>query len=261
MVAFGVSTACSDDEGGSVIPAGSGGTAGAAGAAGMSGAAGAGGNAMGGAAGRAGSGGSGGSTPLPPPTPALPDDAPTVACPTQINASLDVSDGSQTGRHNRIVPVAACGMTKGYPGNAADPTNPHLFDVYRFSNPSAAPVCFNFTLTYGDIGVSDAGADAGSDASIPVDEANGLDAGADAADSGAEPPIVNAGPARYLTAYGTFFPTDLALEYRGDVGNSLISPQSMGITVPAGDTIDVVVYAIDVAPAGVGSYTLSCSTL
>jgi hypothetical protein len=262
MVAFGVSTACSDDEGGSGIPAGSGGTAGAAGAAGMSGAAGAGGDAMGGAAGRAGSGGSGGSTPLPPPTPALPDDAPTVACPTQINGSLDVSDSSQTGRHSRIEPVAACGMTKGFPGNAADPTNPHLFDVYRFSNPSAAPVCFNFTLTYGDIGVSDAGADAGSDASIPVDEGNGLDAGADAADSGGEPPVVNAGPARYLTAYGTFFPTDLALEYRGDVGGiSLTSPQAMGITVPAGDTIDVVVYAIDVAPAGVGSYTLSCSTL
>jgi hypothetical protein len=213
---------------------------------------------MGGAAGSAGSGGSGGSTPLPPPTPALPDDAPTVACPTQINASLDVSDPSQTGRHSRIAPVAACGMAKGFPGNAADPSNPHLFDVYRFSNPSAAPVCFNFTLTYGDIGVSDAGTDAGSDASVPVDAGSGLDAGTDA---GAEPPVVNAGPARYLTAYGTFFPTDLAREYQGDVGASLTSPQSMGITVPAGETVDVVVYAIDVAPAGVGSYTLSCSTL
>ena len=212
----------------------------------------------GGAGGSAGSGGSGGSTPLPPPTPALPDDAPTVECPTQIDASLDATDRSQTGRHSRIEPVTACGMTKGFPGNAADPTNPHLFDVYRFSNPSTAPVCFNFTLTYGDIGASDAGADASS----PVDEVNGLDAGADAAaDSGAEPPVVNPGATRYMTAYGTFFPTNLALEYRGDVGATLNSPQTMGITVPAGDTIDIVVYAIDVAPAGAGSYTLSCSTL
>jgi hypothetical protein len=31
----------------------------------------------------------------------------------------------------------------------------------------------------------------------------------------------------------------------------------MGITVPAGGTIDVVVYAVDVAPAGVGPYALS----
>jgi hypothetical protein len=60
---------------------------------------------------------------------------------------------------------------------------------------------------------------------------------------------------------GTFFPTSIELEYRGDVGDVLTSPQAMGITVPAGDTIDVVVYAIDVAPAGVGSYTLSCSTV
>jgi hypothetical protein len=33
----------------------------------------------------------------------------------------------------------------------------------------------------------------------------------------------------------------------------------MAITVPAMTTIDVVVYAIDVAPAGADSYTLSCA--
>lgn len=229
----------------------------------MAGAAGGGGAAgSGGAAGRAGSSGSGGtlSTPVPPPTPALPADAPRVTCPTQIDGSLDTSDASQTGRHSRIAPVAACGAAKGFPGNAADPSNPHLFDVYRFSNPSAAPVCFNFTLAYGALSASDAGADAG-DASSPGDEASGLDAGAaDAGDAAAETPVVNPGPARYLTAYGTFFPTNLALEFLGDVGDVLTSPQSMGITVPAGETIDVVVYAIDIAPAGVGSYTLSCST-
>jgi hypothetical protein len=53
---------------------------------------------------------------------------------------------------------------------------------------------------------------------------------------------------------------DLFTGYLRDVGDEMISPQTMGITVPAGRTIDVVVYAIDVAPAGIGSYTLSCST-
>jgi len=53
---------------------------------------------------------------------------------------------------------------------------------------------------------------------------------------------------------------DLSVGYLGDVGDVLTSPQTMGVTVPAGGTIDVVVYAIDVGPAGVGSYALSCST-
>lgn len=262
MVAVGAVAACSDDDGGDGVPAaGGGGRAGAAGAGGIGGAAGA-----GGAAGRGGSSGaasgSGGtmSIPVPPPTPALPADAPTVACPTAIDGSLDGADRSQTGRHSRIAPVAACGAAKGSPGTAADPSNPHLYDVYRFSNPSNAAVCFNFTLTYGGVGVVDAGADAGADASIPDGVPSGLDAGADAGDAG-DAPAVTPEPAKYMTAYGTFFPTSIELEYRGDVGDVLTSPQAMGITVPAGDTIDVVVYAVDVAPAGVGSYTLSCSTL
>jgi hypothetical protein len=62
-----------------------------------------------------------------------------------------------------------------------------------------------------------------------------------------------------LTAYGTFYPSDLGLEFLGDVGDTLVSPQSMGITVPAGETIDVVVYAVGNAPAGAGAYTLTCS--
>ena len=33
----------------------------------------------------------------------------------------------------------------------------------------------------------------------------------------------------------------------------------VGVTVPAGETVDVVVYAVDNAPLGVGPYTLSCS--
>lgn len=262
MVAVGAVGACSDDDGGAGIPAaGGGGRAGSAGAGGMGGAAGAGGGAgSGGSSGSASGSGGTASVPVPPPTPALPADAPTVACPTVIDGSLDGADRSQTGRHSRIPPFAACGAAKGSPGTAADPSNPHLYDVYRFSNPSSAAVCFNFTLTYGGVGVGDAGADGGSDASIPDGTESALDAGADAAaDGGADAPVVDNGPARYLTAYGTFFPTSIELEYRGDVGDVLTSPQAMGITVPAGDTIDVVVYAVDVAPAGAGSYTLSCS--
>jgi hypothetical protein len=195
-----------------------------------------------------------------PPTPALPADAATVTCPTEFNGSLDVSDRSQTGRHSRIAPTSACGMTKGSPGSAADPSNPHLYDVYRFVNPTAAPVCFDFTLTYGESGVIDGGLDAGPDAAAP--DENGLDASVDdaGADAAVNGPVVNAGPQKYLTAYSTFFPTDISLQYLGDVGAILNSPQSMGITVPAGETIDVVVYGIDIGAAGVGSYTLSCST-
>jgi hypothetical protein len=173
-----------------------------------------------------------------------------------IDGSLDTSDRTQTGRYSRIAPVAACGMTKGNPGLGADPSNPHLYDVYRFANPSAAAVCFNFTLSYGATGVVNPGLDAGVDAAAP--DAGAEDAGTDAgADAGV---VVNAGIQRYLTAYSTFFPTDLTQAYLGDVGDVLNSPQGMGITVPAGGTIDVVVYAIDIAPAGVGSYSLSCST-
>jgi hypothetical protein len=172
-----------------------------------------------------------------------------------INGALEASDRTQTGRHSRFGDASVCGMTKASPGNAADPTNPHLFDVYRFSNPTAAPVCFSFTLTYGNaVAVLDGGSDAGADVSPAVDA--GGDAGTDA---GVVPPV---DPAlqKYLTAYGTFFPTDISLQYLADVGGTLDPPQTMAITVPANDTIDVVVYATAIAPAGADTYTLSCST-
>lgn len=181
--------------------------------------------------------------------PALPDNAPTVACPTVISGALESSDPTQRGRHSRVVPTSACGTTKAFPGNAADPTNPHYFDVYRFSNPGAAAACFSFTLTDGASPGADV--DAGVDAGAPD---SGVDAGSDAGAVAAGP-----GPAKYLTAHGTFYPTDLGRSHLGDVGANLVSPQTMGITVPAGETIDVVVYAVDIVPAGVGSYTLSCS--
>jgi hypothetical protein len=255
MVAVGAAVACSDDGGDGNQPgggsAGMGGTAGSGGGAGLGG-------------GGASSGGTSGSTavPPPPPTPALPANAATVACGMTINGSLDATDPSQTGRHSRIPPVSACGVAKAYPGNGADATGPHLFDVYRFSNPGAAAVCFNFTLSYGGAGVVEV-SDAGSDAAVVSDAGseNPVDAAVTDAGGDAAPPVAPpAMPQKYLAAYGTFYPTDLAREFLGDVGDTLNPPQSMGITVPAGDTIDVVVYGIDQAPGSAGAYTLSCAT-
>ena len=148
-----------------------------------------------------------------------------ASCPATINGMLKATDSVQTGRESRIAPAAACGAPKGYPGNGADPTNPHLYNAYHFANPSADAVCFNFTLTYDNGGVDGAAA-----------------------------------VARYLTAYSSYDPTNIGGNYLGDVGAVLTSPQTMGITVPAGSSIDVVVLAIDVAPGGTGSYTLSCTT-
>jgi len=147
-----------------------------------------------------------------------------ASCPSTVNGVLRATDSVQTGRESRIPNAGACGAPKGYPGNGADPSNPHLYNAYHFTNPSGAAVCFNFTLTY------DSGSVDGS-----------------------------AGVQRYLTAYSTYDPVNIGNNYLGDVGAVLTSPQTMGVTVPANSSIDVVVFAIDVAPNGVGSYTLSCS--
>jgi len=138
-----------------------------------------------------------------------------------INGALEPTDQMQTGRESRISPNAVCGMPKAYPNNQADPTNPHFFDVYRFVNPGANATCFNFTLTY--------------------DGSTGLQ--------------------RYATAYSSYDPTMIGNNYLGDVGAVLTSPQTMGITVPGGAAIEVVVFAIDIAPSGVGPYTLSCEAV
>jgi hypothetical protein len=254
LVGTGMVLACSDDDSGDGSPGGAGGTGGSAGTTGMAGNAG-----TGGSSGSTSGAGGATTTPPVPAIPALPPGSPTVACGTQIDGVLETSDGSQTGRHARVVPVSACGMTKGFPSTGPDATGPHLFDVYRFSNPTATPTCFNFTLSYGAGGVvGDAGADAGdagTESGLDASAGTAADAG-DAGDAAAPPPGV---PLKYLTAYSTFYPTDLAQAYLGDVGATLTSPQSMGITVPANGTIDVVVYAIDPAPDGVGAYTLNCS--
>ena len=148
-----------------------------------------------------------------------------ASCPGTINGALATTDSVQTGRESRIPSAAVCGVPKAYPMNGADPSNPHFYNAYHFVNPSGAAVCFNFTLTY------DSGSVDGS-----------------------------AGVQRYLTAYSSYDPINIGNNYLGDVGDVLTSPQTMGITVPAGSSIDVVVFAIAVAPNGAGSYTLSCST-
>ena len=61
-------------------------------------------------------------------------------CP--ITGSLDATDSFQIGREARNSPVLACpsAMSKQFPG-FADTTNPHLYDIYHFTNPGAA-ACF-----------------------------------------------------------------------------------------------------------------------
>ena len=148
--------------------------------------------------------------PIPPPRQVM-------TCPTTINGSLDPTDLTQIGRHSRYAPASTCGSTKTFPGNGADTTYAHLYDIYHFANPSSLPVCFNFTLTY-------------------------------------------PGDPLYAAVYSSFDPIDITTDYLGDVGGALTSPQTMGITVGASATIDVVVYAIAMGTAAAGPYTLSCST-
>lgn len=73
---------------------------------------------------------------------------PPLTCPTTIEGSLDSSDPVQTGRHSRIAPTSTCQRVKEAPGTGPDRGNPHLYDLYRFQNPSDSTACFTFTLTY-----------------------------------------------------------------------------------------------------------------
>jgi hypothetical protein len=163
-----------------------------------------------------------------PGNPALPPDASTVTCPTTIDDSIDAAGPAQTGRLSRLAPSLTCGTTKAFPGTSADTVNPHFYRAYRFANAGDASACYTFELNYA--------ADAGDDASMPTNV-----------------------PARYLAAYSTFYPASLGTEYLGDVGAQLTPPQSMAVAVPPRGTVDVVVQAIDVAPAGAGDFTLTCT--
>lgn len=63
----------------------------------------------------------------------------------------------------------------------------------------------------------------------------------------------------YAAAYSSFDPTDITDAYLGDVGDTLASPQTMGITVNAGASLDVVVSAVAIGTEAAGSYVLSCT--
>jgi MYXO-CTERM domain-containing protein len=137
-------------------------------------------------------------------------------CP--ISGSLDATDSSQLGRLARNSGALACPSptTKGFPG-FAEQTNPHIYDIYHFTNPGASSGCFTFTLSWTGTNVF------------------------------------------FAVAYadGTFNPTSLSPGYIGDV-NGTATPLSMGITIAAGASIDVVVYAIGSGSSGVGgAYTLT----
>lgn len=211
------------------------------------------------------------------PTPALPPDAGTFTCPTTIIDSISSSDLTQTGRLNRLPPGTACGTAEQYPGNNADTSNEHFFLAYRFVNPnSAAATCYTFTLNYGpgitipsDMDAGDASTQNDADAG-DASTRNDADAGdasndADAGDASAQnDAAVDDGPARYMSAYSTFYPTNLALGFQGYavVGYSLgptNPPMTMSVTIPAGGTADVVVAAIDPTPNGPGPYPFSLS--
>jgi hypothetical protein len=64
-----------------------------------------------------------------------------------------------------------------------------------------------------------------------------------------------------IAAYSSFDPTDITARYLGDAGDTLTSPQTIGITVGAGETLDVVISAVAIGTASAGSYTLGCSIL
>jgi hypothetical protein len=212
--------------------------------------------------------------------PALPPDASTVTCPTTIDGAIDANSPMQVGRHSRdstSIP-SVCGTTQANPGNGADMTGAHFYAVYRFSNPTSVSACFNFTLTYdGAVAVVDTGSDAGSDAALDAGTEAGGDAsrdgGADAGSheaglDGGTDDAAEAGPVtvppplqKYMVAYSTFYPTDIVSpDYLADVGDLLQPPQTMGVTVPAGGTIDVVIEAVAIAPGGVDTFTLTCAT-
>lgn len=171
--------------------------------------------------------------------PALLPDAATLPCPTTIDDAISSSDGQEIGRLSRFGAGAACGMVPQFPGTASDPTNPHLYRAYRFANATTARSCFTFTLNGATASDGDASTD--SEASVAPDAST--------------PPT----PLSYMSAYSTFYPDDIASGFLGYTGGVINPPQTMSIAVPAGATIDVVVLAVDVAPAGAGPFTLSCT--
>ena len=136
-----------------------------------------------------------------------------ITCPTMIDGALRDNRSDADGTGK---PRHTSGLLRGTQGLSRQRSGPGRTRTSSMSTASstrrAFPTCFSFTLTY--------------------DATTGLQ--------------------RYVAAYSSYDPTNIGGGYLGDVGAVLTSPQTMGITVPAGGTIDVVVFAIESRPAGWG---------
>ena len=143
--------------------------------------------------------------------------APTNACPLTINDAIAATDPAQTGRITRNGVASACGAAKVYPGTFAT-TGAFNYDVYPFTNRTGAPACVTFTLTQ-----------PGTTFGI------------------------------HLVGYSTFDPANLAANYLGDSGASSVNNAavSMGLTVAAGATVQVVVHTATIG--SFGAYTLTAA--
>lgn len=218
--------------------------------------------------------------------PALLPDAGTYSCPTIIYDALTASDPTEVGRFSRGTTPSVCTITQANPTTTADQTGLHNYVVYRFANTSSAAACYTFTLLSGTLepvqgasmpDASDAAAQDG--ASVPGDASTQEDGSLQDDASGsndastqtdAEVLDVDGGAfAMLMFAFATFYPTNLngpgflgytaQTGYLEDAGPTI--PYTMGITVPANSTIDVVVVDVDVQGAGgYGTFTLSCTT-
>jgi MYXO-CTERM domain-containing protein len=152
----------------------------------------------------------------------------TPGTPVAIPGSLDATDSTLQARLPRNVAggdaICPTPITRNVTAASFNDTAPHLYDVYHFVNPGTAG-CFTFSLNW---------------------------------------TITN--PALFAAAYTAFDPTNIKANYIADInrapGNALTPAQvnppfSMGITIAAGASIDVVVSAVSTGSGASGAYTLS----
>lgn len=118
---------------------------------------------------------------------------------------LTTADPTQMGRVSRLNPPSVCGNVKAFPGILSATSQFH-YKTYSVKNTSATADCVTFNLTNAD----------------PLNQL-------------------------FLIAYnGSYNPADLSQNYMGDTASSTANnpstpPVSMGITIPAGATVVLVV--------------------
>jgi autotransporter-associated beta strand protein len=69
-------------------------------------------------------------------------------CLTSISGMVTNTDPVQTGRINRFAVVSSCGSPKPWPGNFD--ALPHFYDIYSFTNTTAADACVTLLITTSD---------------------------------------------------------------------------------------------------------------